>query len=85
LYGKKSAIFDKTSKSIKFFNMFGEMIQTFRDIQHLDSLYFRPRPTDVLKKDQITRLKKDFKKKYEKQFKEEESEEKKIQADTVKE
>ena len=48
-------------------------------------MQFRPRPTDILKPDKIKQLKKDYKKKYEKTFKEEESAEKKVQSDIVRE
>lgn len=48
-------------------------------------MQFRPRPTDLLKKDQLQKLKKEFKKKYEKLLKDEEATEKKAQADVVKE
>jgi hypothetical protein len=85
LYGKKSSPYDKQTKSIKFYNMFGELLQQFKDIQGLESVQFRPRPTDILKKDALTKLKKNFKTKYEKIFKEEEAQEKKAMADVVKE
>jgi hypothetical protein len=32
LYGKKSSPLDKQPKSIKFYNMFGELLQVFTDL-----------------------------------------------------
>lgn len=32
LYGKKSSNFDKAAKNVKFFNMFGELLQMFSDV-----------------------------------------------------
>lgn len=85
LFGKKSSPYDKQTKSIKIYNMFGELLQQFKDIQGLESVQFRPRPTGILKKDAAAKLKKTFKTKYEKIFKEEEAQEKKAMADVVKE
>ena len=51
----------------------------------MDKVLFRPRPNDILKADQIKQLKKDYKKKYEQIFKEEETQEKKVQTDILKE
>jgi len=77
MQGKKSSQFDKQTKSIKFFNMFGEMLQVYNDLASLESVQFRPRPRDILKKDQEKKLKKEYKKKYESLFKNEEHSEKK--------
>ena len=84
MYGRKSSNFDKGTKSIKFYNMFGETLQSFKDLQGLEAVYFRPRPRDILNKNTLTKLKKDYKKKYENLFKVEEADEKKHQADIVK-
>ena len=84
LYGRKSSQFDKGTKTIKFFNMLGETLQLFKDIQGLESVQFRPRPKDILNKNTFTKLKKDYKKKYDNLFKNEEANEKKHQADIVK-
>ena len=76
IHGRASAV-DKTSKSIKFYNMFGELLMFFTDLHSLDQVRFRPRPDDSLSADQMKKLKKDYKKKYEQLFKNEESSEKK--------
>jgi hypothetical protein len=49
MYGRKSTNFDKTPKGIKFFNMFGEVLQSYKEILNLESVHFRPRPKDILK------------------------------------
>lgn len=36
LYGRKSSQFDKGTKTIRFFNMFGEMLQLYKDILGLE-------------------------------------------------
>jgi len=84
MYGRKSSNFDKGAKSVKFFNMFGELLQVFTDVLNLERVEFRPRPRDILKKDKLKALSKDYKKKYEGLFKEEEINEKKQQADIQK-
>jgi len=77
MHGRKSAVFDKTAKSVKFFNMFGELLQVYNDVLGLEKVEFRPRPRDILKRDQEKKLRKEYKKKYESIFKEEEINEKK--------
>lgn len=49
MHGKKSSTFDKTVKGIKFFNMFGELIECIEDVLGLDNVHFRPRARDILK------------------------------------
>lgn len=72
VYGRKTSMLDKTIKSIKFYNMFGELLNFHQNLTALDGCFFRPRPIDTLKPDQVKKLKKDYKKKYEKMFKDEE-------------
>jgi len=38
MYGRKSSNFDKTTKTVKFFNMFGETLQIFKDLNGLESV-----------------------------------------------
>lgn len=85
MHGRRATNFDKNPKTIRFFNMFGELVEMMEDVKDLSQVQFRPRPTDILKPDKIKQLKKDYKKKYEKTFKEEESAEKKVQSDIVRE
>lgn len=84
VYGRKTSVLDKTAKSIKFFNMFGELLNFHNNLTALDGCYFRPRPIDSLNTNQLKKLKKEYKKKYEKMFKDEEQQEKKLQNDIVK-
>ena len=84
MQGRKTLNLDKSPKSIKMFNMFGELLEVYNDIIGLDQAHFRPRPLDILKADKIKKLKKDYKKMYEQMFKEEEQTEKKTQTDLVK-
>jgi hypothetical protein len=83
MQGRKTLNLDKSPKSIKFFNMFGELLEVYHDIIGLDQTHFRPRPTDILSADKIKKLKKDYKKLYENMFKEEEQSEKKTQTALV--
>jgi len=48
IFGRKRSQFDKTAKSIKFYNMFGEPLMFWADIYGLDQVRFRPRPNDTL-------------------------------------
>ena len=36
MYGRKTSNFDKTPKNIRFFNMFGELLQWYKDISNLE-------------------------------------------------
>jgi len=67
----KSSPIDKKDKVARFFNMFGDLIENKIELKQLEQVGFRPRPTTILRKDQLTRLKKDnvYKKKYEELFK----------------
>ena len=82
--GRKSSQFDKTAKSIKFYNMFGEPLMFWADLYGLDQVRFRPRPADTLTDRQLKKLKKDYKTKYEPMVREEENKDKKEQTDIVK-
>jgi len=84
VYGRKTSVLDKGPKSIRFYNMFGELLNYHVNLTALDGCFFRPRPKDTLKHQQLKKLKKDYKKKYEKMFKDEEQHEKKLQSDIVK-
>jgi len=64
--------------------MFGDVLMMYNDIYSLDQVRFRPRPNDSLNTNQKTKLKKDYKKKYELLFKNEETTEKKLASDIVK-
>lgn len=84
VYGRKTSMLDKQPKSIKFYNMFGELLNFHTNLLSLDQIAFRPRPSDTLKPDQIKKLKKEYKKKYEKMFRDEENQDKKVQNEIVK-
>jgi len=72
VYGRKSSAFDKTTKCVRFYNMFGELIMYHNDLTSLDHVHFRPRPNDILKPDTVKKLKKNYKKIYEATFKQDE-------------
>ena len=84
LQGRKSSTFDKQLKSIRFFNMFGELLDIHEDIQGLDYVRFRSRAKEILKPDKVKKLKKNYKTIYEQMFKDEQNAEKKVQNDIVK-
>lgn len=67
----KSSMIDKKDKQTRFFNMFGDLIEHKTELKGLEQVNFRPRPKNILRKDQLTKLKKDntYKKKYEELFK----------------
>lgn len=48
LQGRKSTGFDKAGKSIRIFNMFGELLDSADDIVGLDHVHFRPRARDIM-------------------------------------
>lgn len=77
LFGEKRSPLDKTDKSIKFFNIFGEQIAVYESLQNLLQFKWRPRPTGLLNAKQLAMVKQDYKTKYNKLFKEEEKSEKK--------
>jgi hypothetical protein len=43
IQGRKATNFDKSSKSVQFYNILGELIDKIENIQHLDQVWFRPR------------------------------------------
>jgi len=79
--GRKTTGFDKSTKTIRIFNMFGELVESFDDIIGLDHIHFRPRAKDVLSKDKSKKLKKNYKDKYLQMFKDEENQQKKERND----
>lgn len=48
IQGIKTSAFDKSPKYIKFYNMFGELLEFIDDIVGLDQVIFRPRAKDSL-------------------------------------
>lgn len=63
--GKKMTVLDqKNPKSIRIFNMFGELLESVDDIIGLDEFHFRPRAKDVYSADKSKKLKKNYKDKY---------------------
>lgn len=78
VYGVKRSPLDKTEKSIRFFNIFGEPSGVYGGLQNLMQFKWRPRPLGILSNKELAKLKADGKTKYQKQFKEEEKVEKKI-------
>ncbi len=77
IYGVKRSLLDKSDKSIKFYNILGEPLQTFEKIQNLQQFKWRPRPQVALKPKELQKIKAEFKNKYQKLFKEEEEKERK--------
>ena len=49
LQGRKGTILDKTPKNIRFFNMFGELLENYDEVKALDQVHFRPRPKGIVK------------------------------------
>mmetsp|Transcript_216 Transcript_216/g.392 ORF Transcript_216/g.392 Transcript_216/m.392 type:complete len:732 (+) Transcript_216:22-2217(+) len=82
--GRKMLSIDKQPKTIRIYNMFGELIEQHVDLLGLENFQFRPRPLDILKPDQVKKLKKTYKSDYEKVFKEEELKEREAQSNVVK-
>jgi len=82
--GFKSSAFDKKEQSLRFFNMFGELIEQHNELKGIENVMFRPRPTNILKTDAVKKLKKSYVDKYGKVFKTEEEADKKRQTDIVK-
>lgn len=77
VYGEKRSPLDKTDKSIKFFNIFGEQIAVYESLQNLLQFRWRPRPIGLLSAKELAKVKQEYKTKYNKLFKEEEKSEKK--------
>jgi hypothetical protein len=85
IYGIKRSPLDKTEKSVKFYNIFGEALGSFEKLSNLQQFKWRPRPQGILKIKDIQKLKTEYKTKYLKKFKEEEKSEKKEVSSVVKE
>jgi len=62
IHGRKTLSIDKAQKSIKIYNMFGELVDQHLSLIGLDQMHFRPRPKDILKGDKLKKLKKEYKK-----------------------
>lgn len=84
IQGRKSTAFDKTVKSVHFYNILGELIDKIENVPQLDLVLFRDRANDVLNPDQIKKLKKSYVKEYGKMIDAERAQEKKMQEDIVK-
>ena len=85
VYGIKRSPIDKTDKSIRFYNIFGEPLGAFTGLQNLNQYRWRPRPIGLLSKRELTKLQSEYKTKYQKMFKEEEKSEKKQLNSVIKE
>ena len=77
LWGVKRSPLDKTDKSVRFYNIFGEPLGQFTGIQSLQQFKWRPRPIGILAKKDLNKLQTEYKTKYQKLFKEEEKVDKK--------
>ncbi len=44
---------DKTDKSIRFYNIYGEPLGSFTGLQNLLQFRWRPRPTGILSKKEL--------------------------------
>lgn len=76
VYGLKRSPIDKSDKSIKFYNIFGEPLCSFDRVQNLTTFKWRPRPSEILNPKDLQKLKSEYKTKYNKLFKDEEKKEK---------
>lgn len=48
IYGQKRSPLDKSEKSIKFYNIYGEPLSHFEKLNNLSQFKWRPRPTGLL-------------------------------------
>lgn len=85
IFGIKRSPIDKSDKSIKVYNIFGEPMGAFTALQNLSQFRWRPRPIGLLSKRELTKLQGEFRTKYQKMFKEEEKAEKKQLNSVIKE
>ena len=79
--GRKTTPYDKNPKTLNIFNMFGELLDEFDDIQGLDRFHFRPRAKDIVNSKKLKALKTSYKDKYQQMYKDEESQTKKERND----
>ena len=56
IYGVKRSLLDKSDKSIKFYNILGEPLETFEKILNLQQFKWRPRPQVILKPKELQKL-----------------------------
>lgn len=85
IFGTKRSPIDKSDKTLKIFNIFGELLMQYEKLQMLTQFKWRPRPKNILSTKEQAKLKQDFKTKYGKTFKDEEKTEKKKIGNVVKE
>eukprot|EP00347_Sterkiella_histriomuscorum_P005175 403357608 len=85
IYGIKRSPLDKTEKSVKFYNIFGDLLSQHEGLQNLQQFKWRPRPTGTLKPKEVQKIKSEYKTKYLKKFKEEEKSQKKATTSVEKE
>jgi len=85
IHGEKATVgpFDKEKRSIRFFTMYGEPLLTIDRLPEMNHFSFRPRPNNLLNKNQTVTLKKTYRKTYKKTFKEEEKSEKATANETM--
>lgn len=48
IQGRKATNFDKSSKSVHFYNILGELIDKIENMPMLDQVHIRPRALDIL-------------------------------------
>lgn len=65
-------------KSFRIFSMFGELLTLKEKVLMLSHFRFRPRPNNILTKNQMTKLKQTYREKYAKKLREEDRLEKKV-------
>lgn len=79
VHGKKGAgLFDKELRSIKFYSIFGEPLQSIDKVPQMKQFEFRPRASDILNDKALKNLKGDYRKKYGKIYREEEVKERNV-------
>jgi hypothetical protein len=70
IYGvKKPGPFDKEKRSVRIFSILGEQLHCVEKLSELSGFEFRPRPSKILDKKQLTKLEKEYRAKYGKQYK----------------
>lgn len=52
IQGRKATNFDKSSKSVHFYNILGELLDRIENMPQLDQVHFRPRALDILNANQ---------------------------------
>jgi len=86
IYGvKKPGPFDREKRSVRIFSILGEQLHSIEKLSELSGFQFRPRPSKILDKKQLTKLEKDYRANYGKQYKTESMKDNGLQQEEVRE